>query len=469
MTASSAAIGNQSRPPLTDINAWAKFWYYDIGVNIVPMVTRYKTGKGGFDWKKWKHTPIPEEEFNKWLEQNAFKDGIGAILGYVWRGKYQGKYLTLIDLDNLLAVELFCTRNNNTVPLKRIAEKFIVEQHKDNLNKAHVLLFADNPFTNKSNDASSIPDYKRKVHDNLIPSFEVKGTADAGVVFCTPSIHQDGEHYDIIGVTEPTEVLEENTAMEMMLHIDSICRRYGLQYLSGINNNNNNNIYNNNNNSGTAASLSPMEDIYNLDLKTTEGNNRHMRELRLFDSLILRLRDKMSLEQIKQVAHVMACIVNVPPKSQAHFEKDWGSSIRWIQELDAQKAREKLIEGCEIMELITNIPETYAAVIRNDKFYNSTLGVQYPVRAIQEIIIDHKKEKQNDIEVITKVPQHRHIILNAAPMIPVEILKDPIFGGTKYRMQFEYVGSDTDTSQYKILVSDVIGPYTKEELKDYLL
>lgn len=88
MTASSAAIGNQSRPPLTDINAWAKFWYYDIGVNIVPMVTRYKTGKGGFDWKKWKHTPIPEEEFNKWLEQNAFKDGIGAILGYVWRGKY---------------------------------------------------------------------------------------------------------------------------------------------------------------------------------------------------------------------------------------------------------------------------------------------------------------------------------------------------------------------------------------------
>jgi hypothetical protein len=53
---------------------------------------------------------IPEELFIKWKNTWAFKDGVGIILGKLWRGSYAGMYLIGVDLDNQIAIEEFCTR-----------------------------------------------------------------------------------------------------------------------------------------------------------------------------------------------------------------------------------------------------------------------------------------------------------------------------------------------------------------------
>src|SRR5919108_464187 len=92
-------------PPLEDHNAWADFWYYTIGVNVIPANTRQK--KTFVEWKRWQIESIPEELHDQWKHDNAFKDGMAIILGKVWRGKHKGEYLIFIDLDNSRAIEDF--------------------------------------------------------------------------------------------------------------------------------------------------------------------------------------------------------------------------------------------------------------------------------------------------------------------------------------------------------------------------
>jgi hypothetical protein len=57
-----------------------------------------------------------------------------------------------------------------------MAHKFIVEQHKDNLEKAHIYFYSPIPFPKKSSDS--------------ILGLEVKGVGEHGIAYCAPSIHQ---------------------------------------------------------------------------------------------------------------------------------------------------------------------------------------------------------------------------------------------------------------------------------------
>ena len=97
-----------------------------------------------------------------------------------------------------------------------MAHKFIVEQHKDNLEKAHIYFYSPIPFPKKSSDS--------------ILGLEVKGVGEHGIAYCAPSIHQSGEPYEISGTTEPM-TLTDKQANELKLHIDSICKKYSLEYL----------------------------------------------------------------------------------------------------------------------------------------------------------------------------------------------------------------------------------------------
>jgi hypothetical protein len=201
------------------------FWFYTIGANIVPVVSRQKTAKKDIQWEKWQKEPIPEELFVKWKNTGAFNDGIGIILGKLWRGsKYDGMYLIGVDLDNQIAIEEFCTRDGeNTISLEKLAQWTIVKQHKDDTTKAHVYFLSDRPYAKKSSNAGN-----KKIFDpRTMPAIEVKGDGEHGLFFCLPSIHRDGCRYEIIGTNVPAIVDEE----DYELHIDNICRKYGLTYL----------------------------------------------------------------------------------------------------------------------------------------------------------------------------------------------------------------------------------------------
>lgn len=243
-------------PPLSDHNAWADFWYYEKGVNVIPADTQKK--KTFMEWKRWQTESIPEELHDQWKKENKFEDGLAIILGRVWRGEHIGAYLIFIDCDNLKAIEEFCTRNGKTATLKQIAEKFIVEQHLDDTSKAHIFFYSEIPFPKKSSDVNVIGSNNKD--DLLVPAFEVKGEGPHGIAYCTSSMHKNGHRYEIIGTTKPITLIV-NQANEMKQHLDSICKRYGLKYLELDN--------------GNGKALTPMPELFKDEFVIYEKHNRH--------------------------------------------------------------------------------------------------------------------------------------------------------------------------------------------------
>ena len=119
---------------LEKINQWADFWYYDRGVNVFPADTVNR--KPLVNWKQWQNISIPERLFLKWKEIGSFDKDIAIIPGLSYRGKNKGLYLILIDADKQEAIHELATRNGNTVTLEKLATRFNVEQHKNDLTRA---------------------------------------------------------------------------------------------------------------------------------------------------------------------------------------------------------------------------------------------------------------------------------------------------------------------------------------------
>jgi hypothetical protein len=68
------------------------FWFYIIGVNVIPAVSKNKIPK--VKWTEWQYNPIPDEVYEDWKKSGAFNDGCAIIAGMIWRGEYKGKLLT---------------------------------------------------------------------------------------------------------------------------------------------------------------------------------------------------------------------------------------------------------------------------------------------------------------------------------------------------------------------------------------
>ncbi len=83
--------------------------------------------------------------------------------------------------------------------MEELSEHVIVEQHKDNLSKAHLYFYSEYPFKKKSSDVLK---FKDKIKNNEIPAIEVKGLGEHGIAFCSPSLHKDGHPYEILGGTK---------------------------------------------------------------------------------------------------------------------------------------------------------------------------------------------------------------------------------------------------------------------------
>lgn len=298
-------------PALTDINAWADYWYYSIGVNVIPADTKKK--KTWVKWSEWQDKPIPEEVYEQWKSEGQFNNGIAIIVGKIWRGCHEGKYLIFVDCDNQRAIEEFCTRNGKQTSLQKIATKFLVEQHKDNTSKAHIYFISEIPFPKKSSDVGK-PALTAKLSSGEIPSFEVKGQGTHGIAYCTPSIHRDGQPYEIVGNPDP-EVLNVETAKQLEQHLDNICKRYGLHYLDGEEGHGN-------------QSLTKRLKLWEEDTIIYQGNNRHGGFLACCDSLLVKYpgEDITILKKFAELKNQKMC---VPPLPQSDVDSIWKQAVDW--------------------------------------------------------------------------------------------------------------------------------------------
>lgn len=205
---------DREKSEIQSLNESADFWRYDIGVNVIPADTLNK--KPLVSWTEWQDKPIPEKLHNRWKEERSFSDGIAVVAGKVWHSKEVDKntlYLIFIDADKRTAIEEFCTRNGKKVSLRDVSQRFLIEQHGDSPDKAHIYFYSPIPFP-------------RKTADSIL----VKGLGKHGIAFCFPSKHKDGMRYEIVGTNQPVTLTIEQ-ARELIQHIDQICIKHKLQYL----------------------------------------------------------------------------------------------------------------------------------------------------------------------------------------------------------------------------------------------
>jgi MCM2/3/5 family protein/bifunctional DNA primase/polymerase-like protein len=288
---------------------WLDYWYYTIGANITPAITRQKYSF--IPWKEWQSTPIPEETYKTWKESNKFKHGAQVLAGKLHRGKYAGKYLIFVDLDNRKAIDELCQTSNPPLTLEQLAKTAIVEQHADNPNKAHVYFISEIPFPKKSSDVKG--DLGDKIAADEIPAIEIKGEGSHGVALCSPSYHKSGHQYRVIGTIEPI-VFNEKASEELKFKLDAICQKYGIGYLNNVN----------------SRGLVPIQQLFASDFKVLAGHNRHEALMRAMESLMARKGGIMTEDQVWEDAWEWNETHCEPPLPKEEFEKQWIAATKWI-------------------------------------------------------------------------------------------------------------------------------------------
>jgi hypothetical protein len=65
-------------------NAWADYWRYYIGVNVIPAVGRAKVPVKDCLWNLYQNAPISQEQHNQWKSNGLFINGNAVVVGKVW-------------------------------------------------------------------------------------------------------------------------------------------------------------------------------------------------------------------------------------------------------------------------------------------------------------------------------------------------------------------------------------------------
>ena len=302
----------------TILNESADYWFYEIGSNPLPADTKNKTIN--VKWGEYQDKSIPEEVHISRKKGGHYNNGLAVMTGRIHKkGKNENKYLIGIDCDNKTAIEEICNRDGKTITLAELAKWTIVEQHKDDINKAHIYILSTKPFKNKGRD----PKFVQAESLNKVPAIEIK--CDKQNIFTAPSIHENGYPYEILGIKEPV------LCDEFENHLDNICKKYSIEYLQRTEENNNNN----NNSSKLPNSLRQL--INSLDIpqdfqyRIPEGV-RHDILLSFADSLLIKYRESKNLEELKDFFNEVnnkLCSPNPLPESEVN--SIWRDALRFSQ------------------------------------------------------------------------------------------------------------------------------------------
>lgn len=346
-----------------EVNRWADFWRYEAGMNVVPANTMQKLTY--VKWGEWENKPIPEELHNEWKAQGAFSAGMAVMLGKVWHKQDLANYYFVgVDADNRKAIEEICSINNKFRSLHEFAQKTLVEQHKDDPNKAHFYFYTTRPIKGKSSDKQNNK-LADKIAANEIPAIEIKSLGGQGLFFCSPSIHKDGCPYEIRGIKKPYK-LDEELTNELEKHFESIFTRYDIPY-----------------GEGTAGKvLEPIEELFKPDVTIIEGHNRHEALLRAMESLIARNKKILSPDDIRSIAsdwNIRHCL---PPLDDIEFKKQWRCAVEFISKKQTEQELGRNDNNNEDYDYADQLIEDYTLKTLSDTeeiwYYDEEHGIFKP-------------------------------------------------------------------------------------------
>jgi hypothetical protein len=234
---------------------------------------------------------------------------MAVIPGKVWfREDEKNLYLVCIDLDNQKAIDeiiiIFGVKN-----LQELSKIVIVEQHKDDLTRAHIYFYSTHIFKKKSSDASK---YKIEIENNDIPAIEVKGLGAHGIAFCSNSKHKNGCRYELL-----ESIVPQTFGKEIEDKLFDIYKKYNLHI-------------------GKNGKM-PINDLLEDDFVVDEGHNRHEALLRIIESLIQRNKKTMNIAKIKQLAFNWNQKHCRPPLNEKEFEKQWRDAKKFLEKRNNEK------------------------------------------------------------------------------------------------------------------------------------
>jgi hypothetical protein len=256
-----------------DRNSLFDFWYHIIGVNIIPFDSKNKSTYE--HWAEWQDQPIPVQIYEDYKNNSSFDKGIAVIAGKIWRGSYKDRYLACIDLDNKKGIEEFLVYFDENDTLEKLSQKTIVEQHKDDTDRAHVYYIVEKPLTKKSGIGIKQGNEENRYE---IPAIEVKSEGRHGTMIASPSIHKNGHPYEIIGTKEPM-VLNIEQAEKLERVINKIYNKYSAKIDSKSN-------------------QIIISDLYDDKFVVYEGNNRHLQVLRFCESEFIRSNRQLTFDEL---------------------------------------------------------------------------------------------------------------------------------------------------------------------------
>lgn len=237
------ALSIFSKEEIEQSNIYADNWYYKVGVNVIPCYVQSKNDKYISilnSWAQYQKEEISQETFENWKELGLFAYGIGVITGKIYRTENKGKFLTIIDIDKLEAVERFAECSGKDI--KDIAKWTRVEWH-ENINSYHIFLITQKQFKNIG------AGHGLEVH------------ANNNLIFTSNSIHPDGKRWKAIDnelITVLTNVIELSV---LQIAIDRYLRESTTGKMG----------YDSNDNNNEEALKEFMAYINNPNIKLTKG------------------------------------------------------------------------------------------------------------------------------------------------------------------------------------------------------
>ncbi len=336
-------------------NGEADFWRNDIGVNTIPYDTAnvFKSPKGGKPLIKWstpvegqklglKDRPMSNEEFDELKKNNKFRYGIAIMPGKIHhREECKNCFLYVIDIDDAKAMKAFLTaEDGHQLSLEYFAD-FIIEQHEDNLCKAHLYGYSTKQL--KSMSKAGLEVLTEPVH----------------LVNVSPSIHENGYPYVRRGAPFPNVPLTD-TAIER--HLNNVFKRLGYSYLDKE--------------PVTVTSASDQSNPFAVNEESIQEGSRNNKFYRKCCSLLRKNMGKIPLDDIKVLAINYNTRNCKPPLGSTECETIWKSAVDFItRKAKEEKQKQKQEQGEEeesppILEDELSSKYKFKSLKDNDEIYH---------------------------------------------------------------------------------------------------
>jgi hypothetical protein len=295
--------------------------------------------------------------------------------------------------------------------LDEVRMEHFIEQHLDDLTRGHLWVYSPIIFPKKSPDA--------------IIGIEVKSLGSHGVIVSVPCIHSNGHRIESIGLAEPITWSKEE-AFKMLLHIDTICKKYSVPYLDR------------NGNSSTSSlsnTLRYMIKSLTIDpsVKIHDGQ-RHHTMISIANSILFRHTTTTSHDRLReffmQINDKLCKPYSLP---ENEITKIWEDALEFVSKIKEQEQRygKKPVDGAkrddiiwmpsEVMQelsehkwaLTRHSPRRF--VISHNKFN----------QIVERKLESEEKEEQSGPSLRTFSIKYGKVLANA---IPIEVItyEDPI-------------------------------------------